>query len=114
MVLASSTKRLRQLRRLANLTPLVLLCFVGAVGVVTRLFPAITRPPIAVAAALCVGVALVTAWSISTMSFYHRVAVCPRCREPFIDTRLTRRPFWIPRRCHYCGYDVTEHREGDF
>src|SRR4029077_7032417 len=83
-LLAGSTRRLRQLRRVANLTPLVLLCLVGAAGIVTNLFPAITRRPIVVAAALCVGVALVTAWSISTMSFYHRVAVCPRCREPFI------------------------------
>ena len=114
MVLTSPTSRLRQLRRVANLAPLALLCLVGAVGVVAYLFPAFTRSPIIVAAALCVGVALATAWSISTMSFYHRVAICPRCRESFIDTRLTRRPFWIPRRCHHCGYDVTVHHEGDF
>jgi len=114
VVLAGPTRRLRLLRRVANLAPWVLLGFVGAVGVVTYLFPAFIRSPIIAAAVLCVGVALITASSISTMSFYHRVAVCPRCREPFIDTRLTRRPFWIPRRCHHCGYDVTEHHEGDF
>jgi len=110
--LAAATRRLRLLRLIANFALPTALAYVGGVGLTLHFFPSlIPLGPMTGSALVIAGVALATASFISTASFRHGVATCPRCGQRFLRSPYA---LWVPRRCQYCRYDVVTGSEGDF
>jgi hypothetical protein len=110
--LTAATRRLRLLRLIANFALPTALAYVVGVGLTLHFFPSlIPLGPMTGSAVVITGVALATASFISTASFRHGVATCPRCGQRFLRSPYA---LWVPRRCQYCRYDVVTGSEGDF